>query len=156
MSKLCERELHVFFGQAKDRLTSKPMAGTLDRQLSSIQQAEVTEPMENHLDAVLERLLSMLEPVCLAEQQFCAAFFGLGSARLPDSVSSQPTAAGGGYSTPVHAPSDEALASVHRKECQINEELRRVMSALFPTLEAKLQNFLERYDKLDGCTRCTC
>lgn len=150
MSKLYERELHIFFEQAKDRLTSKPMTGTLDRRLSSIQQAETTEPMENRFDAVLERLLSMLEPVCLAEQQFCAAFFGLGSARLPGSVSSQPAAAGVGYSTPVRAASDEALASVHRKERQINEELRRMMSALFPTLEAKLQNFLETYDKLDG------
>ncbi|KAH7939148.1 hypothetical protein HPB52_007579 [Rhipicephalus sanguineus] len=115
-----------------------------------VQQAETTEPMENRFDAVLERLLSMLEPVCLAEQQFCAAFFGLGSARLPGSVSSQPAAAGVGYATPVRAASDEALASVHRKERQINEELRRMMSALFPTLEAKLQNFLETYDKLDG------
>ncbi|KAH6923801.1 hypothetical protein HPB50_007267 [Hyalomma asiaticum] len=150
MSKLYERELHIFFEQAKDRLTSKPMTGTLDRRLSSIQQAEATEPMENRFDAVLERLLSMLEPVCLAEQQFCAAFFGLGSARLPGSVSSQPAAAGVGYATPVRAASDEALASVHRKERQINEELRRMMSALFPTLEAKLQNFLETYDKLDG------
>lgn len=148
MSKLYERELHIFFEQAKDRLTSKPVVGTLDRRLSSLQ-AEMMDPTENRFDAVLERLLSMLEPVCLAEQQFCAAFFGLGSARIPGSASSQPPAAVG-QAAPVRAASDEALASVHRKERQINEELRRMMSALFPTLEGKLQAFLETYDKLDG------
>ncbi|EEC10565.1 exocyst complex component sec3, putative, partial [Ixodes scapularis] len=156
MGKLYERELRTFFEQARDRLSSK--TATLDRRgtwsspsSGSNQDLSAIEAAENRdrFDSVLERILSMLEPVCLAEQQFCAAFFGLASPRIHPSASGQ-TASALMAAGPARASSDETLASVHRKERQLNEELRKMMALLFPALESELQSFLETYDRMDG------
>lgn len=155
MGKLYERELRLFFEQARDRLSGK--TATLERRPTwtasgSNQDLSAAEAAESRdrFDLVLERILSMLEPVCLAEQQFCASFFGLASPRIHPSASGLTTATLGAGQPPARAASDETLASVHRKERQLNEELRRMMAQLFPALESELQAFLETYDKLDG------
>ncbi|XP_064489589.1 exocyst complex component 1-like [Ornithodoros turicata] len=153
-SKLYEKEIRNFFEQAREKLSGK--TSTLERRGTwtggSMQDLSLAESAENRerFDAILERILSMLEPVCLAEQQFCVTFFGL-SSKIHPSVSTHSSAAlDASASLPSRASSDETLTTVQKKEKLLNEEVRKTMALLFPSLENELRNFLETYDKLDG------
>lgn len=41
------------------------------------QSLEIDQAERHRCDAILERALAQLEPICLKEQQFCVAFFQL-------------------------------------------------------------------------------
>ncbi|XP_054712659.1 LOW QUALITY PROTEIN: exocyst complex component 1-like [Uloborus diversus] len=108
-------------------------------------------------DKTLESLLSVLEPICLAEQQFCMQFFGL-QFEIPSSISNNqltipvpqglsPTTSNNSLS---RAGSEELLLSALKKEKQINEELRKNWGELFSSLEPELHSFITHFDKIDG------
>ncbi|KAK3606322.1 hypothetical protein CHS0354_041956 [Potamilus streckersoni] len=94
-------------------------------------------------DQVLEKVFSELEPVCLAEQDFCCRFFHLVSDLRKDS----------GQPQEVHDSDGEIWMPLNPKitvERQINEEVRNMLGALFPTLQADIDDFISFADKLDG------
>lgn len=153
-SKLYEKEIRTFFEQAREKLSGR--TSTLDRRGTwsggSCQDLTLAESAENRerFDTVLERILSMLEPVCLAEQQFCVSFFGLSSKIHPSASTHSSAALDAPAALPSRASSDEVLTTVQKKEKLLNEEVRKTMASLFPSLENELRTFLETYDKLDG------
>ena len=76
------------------------------------------------LEDLLECALAELEPVCLVEQEFCVGFFALDQ---------------GG--------SEESKVQVEKS---INDEVRKMMSVLFASLEPELVSFLATYEKVDS------
>lgn len=182
LSKLYEKEIKLLFDVAKDKIVNKngyerdkkyktsglkedsvlkasikvkslPLLGTDPDQYGSDMDINEWECF----DKVLENVLSALEPICLAEQQFCMQFFGLQS-DISSSASNQtltvPVQQGASPTTSNHslsrASSEEILMSAVRKEKLINEELRRMMGELFASLEPELVGFISHFDKIDG------
>lgn len=126
MCKLYQRDLKLFFEEAKTRVTSKKLNGNTtfhgllhplrnilrqtDQRLTFLANVsksgaqkgdelispaplcllggEVWSPQGEGalLDSVLDRALSQLQPVCLAEQAFCVSFFQLDSVLSPIKV----------------------------------------------------------------------
>lgn len=158
LCKRYEREIHEFFEVANQLMAGRPdrdrkvvypgkdssqdlaVKGGGGKMLSPMFQSTEKEQFGSELeiserqkfDKLLERILSELEPVCLAEQQFCVQLFHL------TSDSNQAFSAG-----------DEGSSTSQKKEKQINEEVRRMMGELFAVLEPELMNFIHNYDKTD-------
>ena len=74
--------------------------------------------------------MAELEPVCLAEQEFCVSFFTLDSQGGPNS--------------------DEHHAMSKPQEKSINEEVRKMMTKLFAVLEPEFVSFLATFEKIDS------
>ena len=122
-------------------------------------------------DQVLDKLLSELEPFCLAEQDFCVRFFHLIGDSMKDQekeVINEDDAETGDIWMPrkeipvieVEGLSKEyfmenlgqGLYQKRRTELMrlINEEVRKMMGELFSNLEEELESFIVYADKLDG------
>jgi len=87
---------------------------------------EVDIQERKRLEDLLECALAELEPVCLVEQEFCVGFFALDQG----------------------INSDESATKVVEKS--INDEVRKMMSVLFASLEPELVSFLATYEKVDS------
>ncbi|KAK3866865.1 hypothetical protein Pcinc_027628 [Petrolisthes cinctipes] len=107
-------------------------------------------------DEIFERVLSELQPVCLAEQEFCIAFFNLnqaGTEKNPSSLASTPgsngseESSGSTAASSVVGMSGTPGLSGHK---QVNREVRSMMGALFTTLEQQLSSFINTYDRADS------
>ncbi|XP_052078760.1 exocyst complex component 1-like isoform X1 [Mytilus californianus] len=121
-------------------------------------------------DQVLDKLLSELEPFCLAEQDFCVRFFHLIGDPMKDEkeqVNEEEVETGDIWmprkEIPVieveHVAKEyfmenlgEGLYQKRRTVLmrQINEEVRKMMGELFTNLEEELEGFIFYADKLDG------
>ncbi|XP_012272171.1 exocyst complex component 1 [Orussus abietinus] len=162
MSKLYQRDLKLFFEEAKTRLVTKQNHATASKsggQKSDdvltpapicLLSCEVWEPREdgNLLDMVLDRVLSQLQPVCLAEQAFCISFLQLDSVLSPsksNEVEEIDNASSG-----ARSPGSVTSTASKKLEKQVNEEVRATMAAIFPTLESELNNFISYLDKIDS------
>lgn len=180
LSKLYEREIRLLFDVAKDKIINKNGFDRKYKSSSSNQDLGMKASVKvkclsllgsdtdqygldmdvvewESFDKILENLLSALEPICLAEQQFCIQFFGLQS-EISSSASNQtltvplqqgisPTSSNNSLS---RASSEEILLSAIKKEKQINVELRKMMGELFASLEPELVGFISHFDKMDG------
>ncbi|XP_064636465.1 exocyst complex component 1-like isoform X2 [Lineus longissimus] len=100
-------------------------------------------------DQVFDKVLSELEPVCLAEQDFCVKFFHLTSGEVMDVTDILDTSAGSGSS---YGDEEDAQATrrKHQSQRQMNEEIRRMMGQLFPCLETELTSFISFGHKQDA------
>ncbi|KAL1138810.1 hypothetical protein AAG570_008872 [Ranatra chinensis] len=95
---------------------------------------------------VFEKILSLLEPVCLSEQQFCVSFFQLDSVS-PTSKNTQTTLDGLALENRLEEP---IILPQQRDERQMNEEVRKMMAEIFGCIEPELVNFINHYEKVDG------
>ncbi|KAK3099143.1 hypothetical protein FSP39_000104 [Pinctada imbricata] len=103
-----------------------------------------TDLVARHLfDTVLDKVLSELEPFCLAEQDFCVRFFHLVSETSKDNKKEEEEAPDTGDIWMPQKP-------VQIVERQMNEEVRKMMGDLFPSLESELEGFISHADRLDG------
>lgn len=178
LCKLYEKEIKNFFELAKERISGKSGADKRARVSGSSQDlggkgstkqwsssllgmdpehfgSELDLAEREVFDKLIEQMLSALEPVCLAEQDFCIKFFGLGSeihssashvsqlSNQPNNITRTPSS-----SNLSRTNSEELLSNAQKK--QINEELRKMMAELFAVLEPELTNFITFYDKMDG------
>ncbi|ELT89930.1 hypothetical protein CAPTEDRAFT_229168 [Capitella teleta] len=85
-------------------------------------------------DQMFELLLSELAPWCLAEQDFSVRFFNLDSdSQEMDTLATSLTL------TPVKGSPQRPTTAKQRK---INEDIRKMMGELFPSLETELTNFV--------------
>lgn len=129
-------------------------------------------------DAVLEKVLAELEPIALQEQKFCIHFFQMDvisptartanldvmekSADMSQSLLLSPssvTGAGDGKFMPEMRCNNYAhmnfvshiAAQFPQKKIdrQINEEVRKLMNALFGSLEQELINFIQSFERFD-------
>uniref|UniRef100_A0A6A7G1L6 Exocyst complex component 1-like n=3 Tax=Hirondellea gigas TaxID=1518452 RepID=A0A6A7G1L6_9CRUS len=126
---------------------------------------------ERHkFDEMFECVLSELEPVCLAEQEFCITFFNLNSATplLATEQGSDPSTplSGGGPSDnssvggssssgssgpPAVADSSALTAGAGQNKVNtVNKEVRTMMAALFTSLEQQLTGFINTFDRADS------
>ncbi|XP_052794557.1 exocyst complex component 1-like isoform X2 [Mya arenaria] len=140
-------------------------AGSIHSIDSAVQGMDADIAMRHLFDQVFDKVLSELEPVCLAEQDFCCKFFHLLSGVQPQSVQSE------------EVDESEDTGDIWMKQKpritvqeyivenlgeglqsriptsqlrQINEELRGMMNELFPMLEEDLEAFITFGDKMDG------
>lgn len=125
-------------------LDSKHRAGSVHSMDSMALATDSEMAMRHVFDQVFDKVLSELEPVCLAEQDFCCKFFHLFSSLQP-------------ISTQDELDESEDTGDIWMKQRpkitiqrQLNEELRGMMSELFPTLDADLESFISFADKTDG------
>ncbi|CAI9726036.1 exocyst complex component 1-like isoform X1 [Octopus vulgaris] len=183
LSKLYNKEIQDFLECAKQRLVGKGEKGKLNQKTSSsssltkmadrgrsssIQSVDsVTFSKDGSdldlssrqlFDQILDKVLSELEPVCLAEQHFTVRFFHLAdNCTLEQKTSSEDESDPGAVKKTNEDYFVENLGEgLYQKRStvqvrQINEEMRRMMTDLFPSLETELENFITFADKLDGC-----
>nr|CAD7407264.1 unnamed protein product [Timema poppensis] len=113
--------------------------------------AEMDPGERPRFDEVLERTLAELEPVCLAEQNFCVSFFQL-DVLSPTTRNTQTTLDGPSPESTdeLDASSPMAMLPLKKVEKQINEEVRRMMGDLFSCLEPELVGFIAHYEKTDS------
>jgi len=150
LSKLYERDLGRFIKDAYIRVCgSAPPPGTSqdlsskktsklslhgNQQLlgadkehwSSQDQAQIRE----RFDATLELLLTCLEPVVMAEQNFCLTFF-----KMDSKVSDIPS---------------RPFAAKTKTQKQVTEEVRTMMSQVFSSMEEELVTFLREFETRDS------
>lgn len=89
-----------------------------------LMQVDVDSNERKRLEDLLECALAELEPVCLAEQEFCESFFAFDKGCSNDESA-------------IKLPS-------------INDEMRKMMAKLFAVLEPELVSFLATYEKVDS------
>ncbi|BFZ14807.1 hypothetical protein BsWGS_17846 [Bradybaena similaris] len=178
LSKLYSREVTDFIETAKQKLvTTKDSKGklgtaTLSRltgsstslakldhrgRSGSIQSvdssavkygSELDIAIRSVFDQVLEKVLTELERVCIAEQDFCFKFFHLidkNTSRDEEQEKDKDTAAEGGGD--VETDIWVARQTYSAAERQINDQVRAMMAELFPQLETDLDGFLTHSDK---------
>ncbi|KAJ9582030.1 hypothetical protein L9F63_003613 [Diploptera punctata] len=134
-----------FGGQAKSPQPSGLLGIERDQWGIDVDAAE-----RQRFDEVLERALAELEPVCLAEQNFCVSFFQL-DVLSPTTKNTQTTLDGLGVDSKDETESTTTVALPLKKmEKQINEEVRRMMGDLFGCLEPELVSFIQYYEKMDN------
>ncbi|XP_053398468.1 exocyst complex component 1-like isoform X2 [Mercenaria mercenaria] len=147
-------------------LDSKKRAGSIHSvdSVSIVQGSDSDLAMRHLFDQVFDKVLSEFEPVCLAEQDFCCKFFHLLSdVQIMSTQEEADEAEDTGDIWMKQKPKitiqeyivenlGEGLTSrIPTSQLrQINEELRTMMLALFPSLEEDLGNFIVFADKLDG------
>ncbi|XP_076310554.1 exocyst complex component Sec3 isoform X2 [Tachypleus tridentatus] len=163
LSKLYEQEITWFFEQARENISGKlPLEKDKKGRLTGSSQELVVKPLgkprsssllgndpehfgsdldltERELfDKLTDRMLSVLEPVCLAEQEFCVQFFGLASDIHPSSTyNSQLSTRTSSLLSPTQTPCATSLTGAdseeilsQKKEKQINEEVSYSMYLL--------------------------
>ncbi|XP_035825446.1 exocyst complex component 1 isoform X2 [Aplysia californica] len=108
--------------------------------------------MRSVFDSVLEKVLSELERVCIAEQDFCFKFFHLidKSSGVDDDQKKEKEASGEAASGDGDADVWVAKQTYSASERQINDQVRSMMAELFPQLEQELDQFLTHADRQDG------
>ncbi|XP_015592051.1 exocyst complex component 1 [Cephus cinctus] len=162
MSKLYQRDLKLFFEEAKTRLIGKRLHNNPSK--SSGQKGEDLVPAAPicllggeiwapqgegaFLDSVLDRALSQMQPVCLAEQAFCISFLQLDSVLSPSKGSEADEV--DNMSNGATSPGSATSTASKKLERQLNEEVRATMAAIFPSLEPELNNFISYLDKIDS------
>ncbi|KAK7871620.1 hypothetical protein R5R35_001807 [Gryllus longicercus] len=181
LSKLYERDIKQFFEEAKQQISgsrekkgkgsgsNQDITGKLKHQAQQFGPSkspvpsgllgvereqwgtEVDEAERQRFDDVLERVLAELEPVCLAEQNFCVSFFQL-DVLSPTTKNTQTTLDGLTAEVKEEVDSSSSTVAIPQKkiEKQINEEVRRMMSDLFTCLEPELMAFISYYEKIDS------
>ncbi|KAL4230853.1 Exocyst complex component 1 [Mactra antiquata] len=147
-------------------LDAKKRAGSIHSvdSMSVVPGSDSDMAMHYLFDQVFDKVLSELEPVCLAEQDFCCKFFHLLSEVQNASSQEEETETDdAGDIWMKQKPKitieqyivenlGEGLTSrIPTSQLrQINEELRAMMLELFPSLEDDLGNFILFADKIDG------
>ncbi|XP_044592959.1 exocyst complex component 1 [Cotesia glomerata] len=166
MSKLYQRDLKIFFEEAKTCLINSRPSLSSSKQSGQKKDDDLFTPapiclLSNEvwtsqndgviLDSILNRVLSQLQPISLAEQAFCVTFFQLDSVLSPSKPENEETI-GMGDNTSNEAVSPGSVTSTVSKklERQVNEEVRATMGAIFPSLEIELNNFISFLDKIDS------
>ncbi|XP_041780962.1 exocyst complex component 1 [Anopheles merus] len=178
LSKVYDRDIQIFFENAKQALTLKQFSSREDINNSSISNKIKLGPQSNkqpaqpygilgtskemwspgaeaierqRFDSILEKVLAELEPVALSEQHFCIAFFQL-DVISPTAKNTQTTLDAASNETVNQK--DERDTALHipqrRLDRQINEDVRRMMGELFANLETEINNFILSFEKLDN------
>lgn len=164
LSKVYERDIRQFFDQSKNQITRNLVHDEMSTSMSGkskVQPAKaslygilglpkdqwsstgVDGNERQRFDAVLEKVLTELEPIALNEQMFCINFFQLDVLSPTSSSKNAPSLA--------VTPNKDTSISIPQKRLdrQINEEVRRMMSELFGILESELVSFIVNFEKLD-------
>jgi len=150
LSKLYERDLSLFLSGAYERVggaapppgasqdisSKKPSRLALSSNTQTLGSDREThnysnKPDRERFDMTLELLLSCLEPVVLAEQNFCLAFFKMDS-KVSD------------------APPRVAAAARTKTQKQVTDELRLLMTEVFHSMETDLVTFLAHFERADS------
>ncbi|XP_050532723.1 exocyst complex component 1 isoform X2 [Daktulosphaira vitifoliae] len=158
LSKLYERDIKSFLDDAKLRVNAGNLSNSkedirrstgppsdwllgIDKELWA-QESDTQE--RQRFDQVLEAVLSELEPICLSEQNFCVSFFQLD---VPSSTSknTQTTLDG----TDIKSNIELSIPKT-RIEKKMNEEVRKMMSEIFASIEPELISFIQYHERMDS------
>ncbi|XP_037933042.1 exocyst complex component 1 [Teleopsis dalmanni] len=177
LSKIYERDIRNFFAVAKSQVSEKLRTSRedLDTSTASKKSAVSAVPYgtlgvnkdqwtpgvdsadRERFDTVLEKVLAELEPIALQEQMFCINFFQLDvispttkntqttldvlekSVDMSQSLLASPSSVSG-----------ENIFPQKKIDRQINEEVRKLMIALFGCLEPELVNFIQSFERIDS------
>lgn len=137
--------------------TTADMADSISRS------SELSFSEWEEFDSCVEKMLSAIEPYCLAEQQFCIDYFDIEGLSVAYSIS------GGGSSTGRNhhrrtsswasqsasvsvspSPSNPSQSSGEVSEPRRSEALRQRMAEIFSKLEQEFSTFIAYFDKLGG------
>jgi len=149
LSKLYERDLCRFLEEAYIRVGGVGPPTGASQEISGKKSSKLTGGAASQLlgvdketwastnqkrdresfDYTLEDLLSCLEPVVMAEQNFCLNFY-----KMDSKVSDAPVKPSG---------------TKTKTQKQVTEELRGMMSLVFHSMEGELTRFLGHFEKID-------
>lgn len=135
-------------------IDSRGRAASLQSIDSDSSKGSTQDLTRTKFDQMFEKVLCELEPVCLSEQDFVVKFFHLSLEHSGDYMimlddqpkEEEPQAQTEGDDIWVPRPPKPKSAA----ERQLNEEMRRMLAGLFPSLESELMNFVAFGDKLDS------
>ncbi|XP_055843951.1 exocyst complex component 1 [Episyrphus balteatus] len=168
LSKIYERDIRNFFTLARLQISEKLRTSREDLDSStSSKKSTVVVPYgtlgvnkeswasgvetadREKFDMILEKVLAELEPVALQEQLFCINFFQM-DVISPTTKNTQ-TTLDALESQPEPKEQDSSNLLPQKKiDRQINEEVRKLMMALFGCLEPELISFIQSFDKMDS------
>ncbi|KAG5890878.1 hypothetical protein JTB14_002821 [Gonioctena quinquepunctata] len=144
LGKLYDRDLRGLFNAAREKIavyTNVALPTTLiglDRDQWTL---ETSAKDRARYDSVLEEVLTQLEPVFLQEQQFCFNFFQL------DVVNNSPKNT---QTTLDGSETVTEVVSIRKAEKQTEEDVRNMMSNLFPCLKTELDLLIDHIKKQDN------
>ncbi|KAJ1215186.1 hypothetical protein NDU88_002795 [Pleurodeles waltl] len=96
-------------------------------------------------DKIFEQVLTELEPLCLAEQDFISKFFKLPQHQsLPGTLVSDTEEGDGGTFSRSHIPGGQLSASSEK------DMVRQMMTKIFRCIEVELNNLIALGDKIDS------
>lgn len=178
-----DRELHQFFDFMKDKLSGGRQGSTLSSgetlsdtrgrrafdgrsRSSSVpgsggeffdtvssKSSEISLSEWEEFDSHIDRMLNAIDPVCLAEQQFCVEFFDMNSAGATIEPSRGRRGSNASASQSI-SPSPSNLSQGSNEAVQAEarraDQLRAMMTELFTELREEFIKFASYYDKLDG------
>ncbi|XP_037820540.1 exocyst complex component 1 [Lucilia sericata] len=178
LSKIYERDIRNFFTLAKIQISEKLRNSREDLDLSTSSTSKkaavssvphgtlgvnreqwgpgVDAADRERFDAVLEKVLAELEPIALQEQKFCINFFQMDvlspsakSANLDVMEKSVDMSQSMLLSPSSTSGAGDAQFPQKKIDRQINEEVRKLMNALFGCLEQELINFIQSFERFD-------
>ncbi|KAI1278056.1 Exocyst complex component 1 [Halotydeus destructor] len=148
-STISSGDTNLSAGRLTARSRSSSVPGTSEHTFDTVssKSSEISLSEWEEFDSWIDKMLSAIDPVCLAEQQFCLEFFDLGASGgviQPRRTSAASANSNTGSSSPSMASkgSDADIKS--------SEQLRSMMNDLFAELQDEFRKFVCHYDKLDG------
>src|SRR5690606_29316508 len=109
-------------------------------------------------DATIELILSSVDPVCLAEQQFCIEFFNIDGtmpvqAMMASALTAGPSNGGrrvsnasNSNSIPHSISNDSQASAGGEAQERKNKQLREMMASIFSTLESEFIEYVKHFD----------
>lgn len=107
--------------------------------------SEISLSEWEEFDATIERVLNSIDPVCVAEQNFCEVFFNIEI--ITNQNDSQPLSS---FSSSPSRSSNFSQNSSETPESKKNEKIRLMMNDIFSNLESEFISFATIYDRIDG------
>lgn len=114
----------------------------------SLRSSEVSLSEWEEFDTFIENLLKTIDPVCLAEQNFCNKFFDLDNQNI--SIPSTPTMTNKSTPSETDISNNSSSVSDQSNQSRKQDKLRAILADLFKSFEHELINFISYYDRQDG------
>ncbi|KPM10041.1 exocyst complex component 1-like protein [Sarcoptes scabiei] len=115
----------------------------------SLRSSEASLSEWEEFDSYIEFLLKSIDPVCLAEQNFCNKFFDLDNSQY-FSIPSTPTMTQKSTPSETDVSNHSSSLSEHSIQSKRQDKLRSILAELFKSFENEFINFIAHYDKVDG------
>lgn len=111
---------------------------------TSTRSSEISVSDWENFDSYVEFLLKTINPICMAEQNFCIKFFDL------DNQLDFLPATGTGKQVGELESNKSINLSENSNQVKKNDQIRSILSGLLGSLEEEFLNFVNYYDRTDG------
>ena len=133
----------------RHRSSSVPGTGGEYFDTISSKSSEISLSEWEEFDSWIDKMLSAIDPVCLAEQQFCVEFFNISLNSMPPSSAARRSSAASNHSLSP-SPTSNVSGNSGEGDARKSELLRVMMNDLFADLLEEFIKFASHYDKVSS------